>query len=202
VDPDELGGQLEQVLRDAHDALDGEQDGHDADRATVLGLGAAAPEQPPQRDGGHPEQGGEPAVLVDHEVERVRTAEVQAVDDVAGARAAGVGARGGGDRAGEDRDRAQGQERAGGPHRETVRRARALPALVVGAPRQGHAGVEQEHREHVVAHDEARRQMVLDRQRPEPGLREHAEGQERAERREVPAERPPPPGEGARGGDD
>ena len=64
-----------------------------------------------------------------------------------------------------------------------------LPRLVARAPGEGEGGVEEQHREDEVAHHQARRQVVLDDQGAEDRLAHHAQRQQRAEQRQVPAER-------------
>ena len=85
-----------------------------------------------------------------------------------------------------------------GPHRVAVELARALSGLIARAPRERRGGDEDQHREREMAHHEAGREVVADGEAAEHGLADDAERQQHAERGEVAAERPPPPGECAR----
>src|SRR5207247_1549572 len=113
---------------------------------------------------------------------------------------AGVRARAGGDRPGEDRELAERDQAANGPDAEAVLGWTSLARLVPRAPGEGEGGVEQEHREDEVSHDEPGSEVVLDDERAEDRLADDPDRQQGAEQGEVPAERAPAPGEDA-GGD-
>ena len=101
------------------------------------------------------------------------------------------------DRPGDDRQLA---ERDQGPHRpdaEAVGGAPPLSGLVARAPGKGEGGVEQDHREDEVAHHELGSEVVLDHQRAEHRLADHAERQQDAEEGQVPAVGPAEEGERA-----
>ena len=182
VEPDELGRELQGPLDAAHDALQGEQ-AQDRQR------GASAPacrlpgaEQEPDGDRRQAEDGGDRRVALDDPLQRAGALEVEAVDELALV-GAGVGPGAGRDRPGEDRQLAERDQRPHRPDAEPVAGGAPLARLVARAPGEGEGGVEQQHREDEVAHHQPRCEVVLDDQRAEDRLAEHAQRQQRPEER-------------------
>ena len=166
--------------------------------ALHVGGRTAAAQQDEDGDDRDAEHGREPPVLVDRPVERAEPLPLQAVDRVARPGAAGVRPRRGRGGAEEDRERAEREQGAHRPHARAVEHARPLARLVARAPGQRDGGHEDQHRERVVAHDEAGREVVADREAAEHGLADDAQRQQHADPREVAAERPPPERQRAR----
>jgi hypothetical protein len=85
----------------------------------------------------------------------------------------------------EDRHGAEPQQRAHGPDREPVGGAIALPRLPARAPDQRDGGDQDQHREPVVAHHEAGREVVSHREAAEHGLPQHPERKQQSEQSEI-----------------
>ena len=186
MDPDDLAGQLQRPLDAAYGALQGEEAQDHRQRLDGPPVASWAAQEEPDADRGEAVDGREHRVALDDPFQRLGALEGEAVDELAGV-GAGVGPGGGGDRAGEDRQLAERDQRPHRPDAEPVAGAPPLPGLVARAPGEREGGVEQHHREDEVGHHQPRRQVVLDDQGAEDRLADHAQRQQGAEQRQVPA---------------
>ena len=102
MDPDDLRRELQSPLEAAHEALEGQEADHRAERPGGSAVAPWAPEEKPHADRGQAEDRGDRRVALDDPLQRRGSLEVEAVDELA---LVGAGMRSGGrrDRAGEDR---------------------------------------------------------------------------------------------------
>ena len=168
--------------------------------ALHVGGRAAAAQQQVDGDDRDAEHGGDPPVLVDRPVERAQPLPLEPVDrrrpcpppPACGPAAVATVPK-------KIVSAPSGSSARTAHTLQAVEHARPLARLVARAPGQRDGGHEDQHRERVVAHDEAGREVVADREAAEHGLADDAERQQHAEPREVAAERPPPERQRARG---
>ena len=171
------------------------------DRPLHVGGRAAAAQQQVDGDDRDAEHGGDPPVLVDRPVERAQRPSTRAgrsSSPVPAPPACGPAAVAAVPRKIVSAPSGSSARTAHTP--SAVERPRPLARLVARAPGQRRGRDEDQHREREVAHHEAGREVVADREAAEHRLADDAERQQHAERGEVAPERPPPPRERA-GGD-